>query len=272
MVAMRIVAVLSPVADWRAIVEAAQLADAAGLDGIGLWDNYHSAQPDWGYIAGWSAYGSLAAATSRVRLVPMVLNTPHFQPGVIAKESSTLAIASGGRFELGLGAGDWPSSFAAWGQPFPSAPRRLEALVELAEVLRLLWAGQPVTFEGEHIRLHEAICTPTPTTAPEIVIGAGGSRSAIACAVPFADEINVYGDAELVDAVRAASATTGRSPRISVFLDWSYDNWPADPQRELDHWAARGIGRVAVSIGSPEMPERIRILATCSTPDGSAPA
>lgn len=81
---MRIVAVLSPVADWRAIVEAAQLADAAGLDGIGLWDNYHSAQPDWGHIAGWSAYGALAAATSRVRLVPMVMNTPHFQPGVIA--------------------------------------------------------------------------------------------------------------------------------------------------------------------------------------------
>jgi len=64
----------------------------------------------------------------------------------------------------------------------------------------------------------------------------------------------------------------GPSPRISVFLDWSYDNWPADPQRELDDWAARGIGRVAVSIGSPDMPERIRILATCNTPDGSAPA
>jgi alkanesulfonate monooxygenase SsuD/methylene tetrahydromethanopterin reductase-like flavin-dependent oxidoreductase (luciferase family) len=269
---VRIVAVLSPVADWPAIVEAAQLADGAGLDGIGLWDNYHSGQPDWGYIAGWSAYGALAAATTRVRLVPMVLNTLHFQPGVIAKESSTLAIASGGRFELGLGAGDWPSSFEAWGQPFPPAPRRLEALAELAEVLRLLWAGQPVTFEGEHIKLREAICTPPPTVPPEIVIGAGGSRSAIARAVPFADEINVYGDAGLVDAVRAVSAAIGRSPRISVFLDWSYDNWPADPKRELDDWASRGIGRVAVSIGSPEMPDRIRILSTLATPDGSAPA
>ena len=269
---MRVVAVLSPVADWRAIVEAAQLADEAGLDGIGLWDNYHSARPDWGYIAGWSAYGALAAATSRVRLVPMVVNTPHFQPGVIAKESSTLAIASGGRFELGLGAGDWPSSFEAWGQPFPPASQRLEALAELAEVLRLLWAGQPVTFEGEHIRLHDAICTPAPSSAPQIVIGAGGSRSAIARAVPFADEINVYGDADLVDAVRAASIAMGLSPRVSVFLDWSFDNWPADPQGELDDWAAKGIGRVAVSIGSPEMPERIRILATCNTPDGSAPA
>jgi alkanesulfonate monooxygenase SsuD/methylene tetrahydromethanopterin reductase-like flavin-dependent oxidoreductase (luciferase family) len=268
---MRIVAVLSPVADWRAIVEAAQLADAVGLDGIGLWDNYHSAQPDWGYIAGWSAYGALAAATSRIRLVPMVLNTPHYQPGVIAKESSTLAIASGGRFELGLGAGDWPSSFDAWGQPFPPASQRLEALAELAEVLRLLWAGKPVTFEGEHIRLRQAICTPPPTAPPDIVIGAGGSRSAIARAMTFADEINVYGNANLVDSFRAASDASGLSPRISVFLDWSYDNWPADPQRELDDWAARGIGRVAVSIGSPEMPERVRILATCSTPDGSAP-
>jgi alkanesulfonate monooxygenase SsuD/methylene tetrahydromethanopterin reductase-like flavin-dependent oxidoreductase (luciferase family) len=269
---VRIVGVLSPVADWRAIVEAAQVADTAGLDGIGLWDNYHSAQPDWGYIAGWSAYGALAAATSRVRLVPMVLNTPHFQPGVIAKESSTLAIASGGRFELGLGAGDWPSSFEAWGQPFPAAPLRLEALAELAEVLRLLWAGQPVTFEGEHITLREAICTPAPAPPTRIVIGAGGSRSAIARSVSFADEINVYGDGALVDSVRAASDASGLSPRISVFLDWSYDNWPADPQRELDDWAGRGIGRVAVSIGSLEMPERIRILTSLDTPDGSAPA
>ena len=272
MVAMNIVAILSPVANWQAIVEAAQLADAAGLDGIGLWDNYHSAQPDWGYIAGWSAYGALAAATSRIRLVPMVMNTPHFQPGVIAKESSTLAIASGGRFELGLGAGDWPSSFEAWGQHFPAASQRLDALAELAEVLRLLWAGQPVTFEGEHIKLRGAICTPAPTAAPPIVIGAGGSRSAIARAVPFADEINVYGDADLVDAVRAGAAAIERSPRISVFLDWSFDNWPADPRRELDAWAARGIDRVAVSIGSPDMPQRIGILASSSTPDGSAPA
>jgi hypothetical protein len=49
---------------------------------------------------------------------------------------------------------------------------------------------------------------------------------------------------------------------ISIFLDWSFDNWPADPHRELDDWAESGVGRVAVSIGSMEMPERVRILAS----------
>jgi alkanesulfonate monooxygenase SsuD/methylene tetrahydromethanopterin reductase-like flavin-dependent oxidoreductase (luciferase family) len=107
---MRIGAVLSPVQEWPAIVEAARTADDSGLDAISFWDHYHSPKPEWGYVCGWSAYGYLAAVTSRVRLVPMVLNNLHYEPGVLAKESSILAIASGGRFELGIGAGDWPES------------------------------------------------------------------------------------------------------------------------------------------------------------------
>src|SRR4051812_18887040 len=83
---MRIGAILSPVADWGATADAARAADPARLDAIGLWDHYHSGRPEWAYIAGWSAYGSLAAITSHVRLVPMVLNTLHFEPGVLAKE------------------------------------------------------------------------------------------------------------------------------------------------------------------------------------------
>jgi alkanesulfonate monooxygenase SsuD/methylene tetrahydromethanopterin reductase-like flavin-dependent oxidoreductase (luciferase family) len=70
---MRIGAVLSPTGDWPAILEAAQLADRHGLDAIGFWDHYHSERPDWTYVCGWSAYGALAQATARIRLVPMVI-------------------------------------------------------------------------------------------------------------------------------------------------------------------------------------------------------
>src|SRR4051794_29608023 len=95
---MRVAAILSPFAEWPPILEAARHADEVGLDAVGFWDHYHSGRPEWAYVCGWSAYGAIAAVTSRVRLVPMVLNNLHYEPGVLAKESSILSIASGGRF------------------------------------------------------------------------------------------------------------------------------------------------------------------------------
>ena len=125
---MRIGAVLSPVDDWQRVVEGARAADELGFDSVSFWDHYHSPRPEWGYVCGWAAYGYLAAVTRDVRFVSMVLNALHYQLGVLAKESSMLSIASGGRFELGIGAGDWPESFAAWGHNFPSAVERLARL------------------------------------------------------------------------------------------------------------------------------------------------
>ena len=108
---MQIGAILSPIIDPATAIEAACAADREGLDAVGLWDHYHSPRPEWGYVAGWSMLAALAAATERVKIVPMVLNNLHYQLGVLAKETSTLALLSGGRFELGIGAGDWPDSF-----------------------------------------------------------------------------------------------------------------------------------------------------------------
>src|SRR3954451_4077193 len=125
---VRIGAVLAPVAEWASIVSAARRADELGFDALGLWDHYHSAKPEWGYVAGWSAMAGLAAATSTVRLVQMVVNSLHFEPGVLAKETSTLALISGGRFELGVGAGDWPESFGAWGRAYPERAERIQRL------------------------------------------------------------------------------------------------------------------------------------------------
>ena len=261
----RVIAVLSPVGNWAAIEEAAVAADAAGLDGIGFWDHYHSLAPDWAYVCGWSAYGALAARTSHVRLVPMVLNSLHYELGVLAKESSVLSIVSGGRFELGIGAGDWPESFAAWGQPFPPAEDRLARLAETAAALRRLWRGQAVTVDGSHVHLEGALSAPPPPALPRIVVGAGGSIRAVQSALAYADEINVYAEPELVARTRVALAAAGRGVGLSVFADWSWDHWPADVQGEIERWSRAGVDRLVASIGSREMPRRIEILATVST-------
>jgi alkanesulfonate monooxygenase SsuD/methylene tetrahydromethanopterin reductase-like flavin-dependent oxidoreductase (luciferase family) len=108
-----------PTGRWDDVVAGARLAEQEGLDAVGFWDHYHSENPDWALTCGWAAYGYLAAITERVRLVPMVLCRPNYLLGVLAKESSILQIASGGRFELGIGAGDYPGNSPPGACPMP---------------------------------------------------------------------------------------------------------------------------------------------------------
>ena len=248
---MRLAALLTPTADWPAIVSAARAADDAGFDAVGFWDRYHSGRPEWAYVCGWSALGALAAVTNRVRLRPMVLNNLHYESGVLAKESSVLAGLSGGRLELGIGAGDWPESFTAWGRPFPGREDRLDRLVETIEALRLAWTGEPVTYTGRFVQLAEAICTPAPPEPPGVVEGIGGSRGTLARLLPLADELNLYADEDLVVEARAAVGSAGLATTLSVFLSWEWDKWPDDPEAELDAWAARGIDRAAAGLVQP---------------------
>lgn len=255
-----IAAVLSPIAEWSTVLAGAQAADAAGLDAVAMYDHYHSLRPDWAYVCGWSAYGALAAATERVRLVPMVLNNLHYELGVLAKESSVLSILSHGRFELAIGAGDWPGSFAAWGRPFPPAAERLDRLEETVAALRRLWTGEPVTIEGRHVRLDGAICTPTPPAPPPVVVGVGGSRRTLARAIRFADELNLYEDLALIADARRMSGDAGRAPRISVFLSWEWEKWPEDPRRAIETLAGGGVDRVFASVAGDDMLDRIETL------------
>ncbi len=267
---MKVGAILSPVVDPRDAIAAARAADDAGLDAVGLWDHYHSPRPEWGYVAGWSMLGALAAATERVRLVPMVLNNLHYQLGVLAKESSVLSLVSGGRFELGIGAGDWPDSFPPWGERFPPVDERLGRLGESIAALRGLWAGAPVSVDGRWVHLDDATSTPAPRTPPRVVVGVGGSRRTLEAARDFADELNVYAGPGLIEEASAVARADGTSPAVSVFLSWEWDKWPADPAAELRALEARGATRAFVSLGAelPGMLERISILAAATSADG----
>jgi alkanesulfonate monooxygenase SsuD/methylene tetrahydromethanopterin reductase-like flavin-dependent oxidoreductase (luciferase family) len=244
---MRIGVALSPAGSWPEIVAATLLADQRGLESVGFWDHYHSERPEWAYVCGWSAYGALAAQTKRIRLVPMVLCRLSYTLGVLAKESSILSIASGGRFELAIGAGDYPAEYAAWHQPFPSAEERVAALEEYIAALRQLWRGELVTFDGRYVQLTDAACTPAPPGPPRVVVGAGNSRRLIRSAAAYADELNIYAEEALLDSAREALARAGRDIPISVYLHWY--PWPENPRAELAKWAALGMSRAVVSLG-----------------------
>lgn len=244
---MRIGVNLGPTADLPALLAAARTADVLGFETVGFLDHYHSPRLDWPYLCGWSLYGALAMATSRIRLVPMVIDRLNYLPGVLAKEVATLSILSGGRFELGIGAGDFFEEARVWGTVVPPAAERIVGLRETVQVLRRIWTGDPVTFEGEQLHLVEAAVTPTPLASPRVVVGVGSSRSLIRSAVEYADEINVYADEELLTFARQEIEASGRTVSLSAFV-W---DWPDDLAAKLAMCEQHGADRTFLTFWHP---------------------
>jgi probable F420-dependent oxidoreductase len=117
----------------------------------------------------------LAGATSRVRLGTMVLCNEFRHPVQLAREAALVDIASGGRLELGLGAGWYEREFAAAGLPLLRPGVRLERLGEAVEMLDLLFTGEPVSFQGKHYQLDEMMLR--PASRPPIWVGGKGDRA-----------------------------------------------------------------------------------------------
>ncbi len=171
-----------------------------------------------------------------------------------------------GRFELGIGAGDYPVEYTAWHQPYPDAATRVAALRETILALREIWQGKLVTFEGEHVQLTDAACTPSPPVPPRVFVGAGGSRRLIRSAVTYADELNVYADEGLLRYAREQIEASGRVVGLSVYRHVEWDQWPADLHGELGRWEQLGISRLFVNIGfDADIVQRVSELAAAAT-------
>ncbi len=151
------------------VVAVARLADSLGLDVIGVQDHpYHP-----GFLDMWTLLSTLAGETERIRLVPDVANLPLRPPATLARAAASLDILSGGRVELGLGAGASAEAIATMGGPVRDPGEAVEALEEAIAVIRSLWtAGPPVTFDGEHYRLRGAQPGPFPPHPIGIWLGA----------------------------------------------------------------------------------------------------
>lgn len=163
-------------------VETARTLEEAGFSTVWCWDHFVSrgrlSDP---CLECWMTLAVTAASTERIRVGSFVTNVMNRHPAVLARMVATLADASGGRVELGIGIGGHPAEHHAYGIDFPDAPERVERLEEAVEVIRLLWTGGPVSFGGRHYRLRDAYAFPAPDPAPRIVIGGekpGGARLA----------------------------------------------------------------------------------------------
>ena len=156
------------------LLEVAREIEARGLDWIGIQDHPYQRR----FVDTWTLLGAVAAVTTRVGFFPDVANLPLRPPAMMAKAAASLDVLSGGRFELGLGAGNFWDAIAAYGGPRRQPRDALAALEEAISVIRLVWSGERnLRFSGTHYRLAGAHSGPVPVHPIRIWLGVYGPRA-----------------------------------------------------------------------------------------------
>jgi len=164
--------ITSHAVDGRAWRERARRAEAFGYSTLFMPDHF---QDQWAPIVGLTI---AAEATERLNVGTLVFANDYRHPVVLAKEIATLDLASGGRVEVGLGAGWKRSDYDETGLTYDSPGTRIDRVAEALEVMRALWASpDPVHFMGKHYSIDGVVGTPRPHRArPSVCIGGGGRR------------------------------------------------------------------------------------------------
>ena len=202
----------------------------------------------------WTTLSALAAETSRVRLTPLVLANTYRYPSVFAKMASTLDVISGGRVEVGIGAGGSRSDHRASGLDFPSTSARVRMLEESVEIMKRLWAEEEVTFEGSHYALTGAKNDPKPVQKPHppFLIGGHGERHLFRAVASHADICNVGFEMDLdehrasLDALGEHCRNAGRDPS-EIEVSHNTRVVIAESEAEFDQQVADGAAGGGVS-------------------------
>jgi F420-dependent oxidoreductase-like protein len=201
----------------------ARKAEALGFAAYFRSDHYlHMGKrpPGVGPSDAWLTIAGLARETERIRLGTLLSSATFRLPGPLAISVAQADAMSGGRVELGLGAGWYEAEHRAYGISFPPTPERFDRLEEQLEIVLGLWtAEQPFSFAGRHYQIEQSPGLPKPTQRPHppIIIGGQGKRRTPSLAARFADEFNVpfasvTECAELYGLLDAACEKEGRDP------------------------------------------------------------
>jgi alkanesulfonate monooxygenase SsuD/methylene tetrahydromethanopterin reductase-like flavin-dependent oxidoreductase (luciferase family) len=162
-----------PAADPETTVRAIRAADRSGLDLVGVQDHPYQRR----FFDTWTLLSYVAGVTERVRLVPDVINLPLRLPALLAKSAASLDLLSGGRVELGVGAGAFWDAIAAMGGPRRTPRESVDALEEAIAIMRAFWSGErSVSFDGDYYQVRGAKPGPAPAHPIGIWVGAYGPR------------------------------------------------------------------------------------------------
>jgi F420-dependent oxidoreductase-like protein len=188
---------IEPARHWEVMRGVAEHAEAGPWESVWVYDHFHTrpVPTDQATHEAWTLMAALGAVTSRVRLGQMCTCIGYRNPMYLAKVASSVDVVSGGRLEMGIGAGWYEHEWTAYGYGFPSAGDRLTMLAEGVEIMREAWRDGAATFAGEHYQVEGAICHPRPLQAggPPLWIAGGGEKKTLRIAAEHAAYANFEG-------------------------------------------------------------------------------
>lgn len=239
-----------PAIAWARTLELARDAETLGFESEWVFDHFHTVPDVTDEITfeSFTTLTAIAGVTSRVRLGHMVICNGFRNPALVAKLASTLDVASGGRFELGIGGGWKEDEWIAYGYGFPPVADRLRSLHDGLEVItRMLGPGR-ATYEGRYARVQDAVNVPKGIQQPRppIIVGGNGRDVTWRLAARYADELNlVFRSPEQIaddlPTVRSRCEEIGRDPASLKVSLYAHDEDVKQPgQARIDF-----IGRCA---------------------------
>jgi F420-dependent oxidoreductase-like protein len=217
-------------ASYATLRSVAKATEDLGFDAFFRSDHYlkmGNVPGEPGPSDAWTTLAGLAVETSRIRLGTLVTSATFRYPGPLAIAVAGVDEMSGGRVELGIGAGWFDAEHAAYGVPFPATKERFDRLEEQLAIITGLWeapAGEKFSYQGTYYQVTDSPALPKPAQSPRppVIIGGHGPRRTPALAAKYADEFNIaFSNVDEVAAqfrrVRSACADAGRDPGSLVY-------------------------------------------------------
>ncbi|GAA1867406.1 LLM class F420-dependent oxidoreductase [Pseudonocardia ailaonensis] len=191
---------IDPAEHWNVMKGLAAHADAGPWESIWVYDHFHTVPrpTDQATHEAWSLMAAYAASTSSVRLGQMCTCMAYRNPAYLAKVAATIDVISGGRVEMGIGAGWYEHEWRAYGYGFPRAGERLGMLDEGVQIFKQAWEQGRSTLDGKYYQVEGAICEPRPLQPGGIPlwIAGGGEKVTLRIAAKYADYTNFDGSPE----------------------------------------------------------------------------
>ncbi|MGH7898197.1 MAG: LLM class F420-dependent oxidoreductase [Candidatus Binatia bacterium] len=219
--------------EWLDLLDFWRQVDGFGYDSLWNFDHFYPifTNPDGPCFEGWTTLAALAQATKRARIGTLVNGNTYRNPALTAKMAATVDHVSGGRLNLGIGAGWFELEHKALGFDFRTVRGRLEALDEACRILKGMFTEERTTVRGKHYTVVDALGYPKPLQKPHppIMIGGTGQKVLLKIVAKYADLWNTAGSAErmkeLIDVIARHGDAVGRDTaeiEKTVFMPFAY--------------------------------------------------
>ena len=245
----------------------AEEADRSGFDTLLVMDHFYQlpglGDPDLYMLECYTLLAGLAQVTSRVRLGSLVTGNTYRNPAVLAKTVTTLDIVSGGRAQLGIGAGWYELEHDAFGIEFGTFTDRFEKLEEALQVILPMLQGERPSLDGDHYQVKEAINEPPPVGRIPVMIGGSGEKKTLRMVAQYADESNLIASA--VDIPRKLEALAEHCERLGrdrgeITVSWQKSACIAPTMEEAEAELFDWLGTRGVDVAALDDETRQRIL------------